>query len=273
MDKILVSVFDSEEAAFEGLTALKDLHGQGNITLYASAVIAKDVDGVASVRKAADQGPIGTLVGVIGGGLVGLLGGPVGVAVGAYVGGFSGLMYDLFKAGISADFVDDVSATLTPGTTAVVAEVDEPWTTFVDTRLGALGATTLRRVPSDVLDETLVAETAAAKAELDELEAQLRRTAGSDRANVEAAIAAQRAKLGALVSRIDEALHQRKVELEAKLATLRAQRQAAHEQQKARIDSAIAELKTSHAARQAKLEQARALAKESAELTKEALVG
>ncbi len=273
MDKILVSVFDTEEAAFEGLTALKDLHGQGNITLYASAVIAKDADGVASVRKAADQGPIGTLVGVICGGFVGLLGGPVGVAVGAYVGGFSGLMYDLFKAGISSDFIDEVSTTLVPGKAAVVAEIDEPWTTFVDTRFDALGATTLRRVSSDVVDETLVRETAATKAELDELEAELRRTAASDRANVEAAIAAQREKLEALVGRIDAALHQRKVEFEAKLATLRAQRQAAQEQQKARIDSAMAELKTSHAARQAKLEQARALAKESAELTKAALVG
>jgi uncharacterized membrane protein len=273
VDKILVSVFDSEEAAFEGLTALKDLHGQGNITLYASAVIAKDANGEASVRKAADQGPIGTLVGVVGGGLVGLLGGPVGVAVGAYVGGFSGLMYDLFKAGISADFVDEVSATLTPGKTAVIAEVDEAWTTPVDTRLGALGATTLRRVPSDVVDQTLIAETAAARAELDELEAQLRRTSEADRAKVQAAIAAQREKFEALVSRIDSTLQQRKVEFEAKLATLRAQRQAAHEHQTARIDAAMTELKTSHAARQAKLEQARSLAKESAELTKEALVG
>ena len=44
-NKILVSVFDSERTAFEGLTALKDLHGEGDITLYASTVIAKDAWG------------------------------------------------------------------------------------------------------------------------------------------------------------------------------------------------------------------------------------
>ena len=114
-NKILVSVFDSERTAFEGLTALKDLHRDGDITLYASTVIAKDAAGVVAVRQAADRGPVGTLVGIVTGGLVGLLGGPVGVAVGAYVGGFGGLMYDLFKAGVSMDFVDEVSASLTPG--------------------------------------------------------------------------------------------------------------------------------------------------------------
>ena len=120
-NKILVSVFDSERTAFEGLTALKDLHRDGDVTLYASTVIAKDATGTVSVRQAADRGPIGTLVGVVTGGLVGLLGGPAGVAVGAYVGGFGGLMYDLFKAGVSMDFVDEVSASLIPGTAAVVA--------------------------------------------------------------------------------------------------------------------------------------------------------
>ncbi len=49
-NKILVSVFDSERTAFEGLTALKDLHRDGVITMYASTVIAKDSSG--NVRTA-----------------------------------------------------------------------------------------------------------------------------------------------------------------------------------------------------------------------------
>ena len=152
-NKILVSVFDSERTAFEGLTALKDLHRDGDITLYASTVIAKDPSGTVSVRQAADRGPIGTLVGIVTGGLVGLLGGPAGVAVGAYVGGFGGLMYDLFNAGVSMDFVDEVAASLTPGKAAVVADVDETWVTPIDTRLGALGGTTFRRLPGEVIDD------------------------------------------------------------------------------------------------------------------------
>ena len=75
-NKILVSVFDSEVMAFEGLTALKDLHRDGDITLYASTVIAKDPSGTVSIRQTADRGPIGTLVGVVTGGLVGLSAAP-----------------------------------------------------------------------------------------------------------------------------------------------------------------------------------------------------
>jgi uncharacterized membrane protein len=271
-DKILVSVFDSERTAFEGLTALKELHRDGDITLYASTVIAKDPSGTVQVRETADHGPIGTLVGVVTGGLVGLLGGPVGVAVGAYVGGFGGLMYDMFNAGVSMDFVDEVGASMTPGKAAVIADVDELWVTPVDSRLGALGGTTFRRFPGDVIDEELIRETEAAKKELEQLRAELRETSGEAKANVEAAIEAQRRKLQALVDRFDETLAHEKAEFDARLATLREQLSKARESQQARIDARIEELKASHEERKAKLEEARQLAKESVEATREALV-
>ena len=56
-NEILVWVFDSEPTAFEGLTALKDLHRDGDITLYASAVIAKDPSGPwpSARRRTADR--------------------------------------------------------------------------------------------------------------------------------------------------------------------------------------------------------------------------
>jgi uncharacterized membrane protein len=63
--QILISTFDTEQSAFEGLSALKDLHRDGDITVYASSVIAKDPQGAVSVPEAADSGPVGTLVGVV----------------------------------------------------------------------------------------------------------------------------------------------------------------------------------------------------------------
>ena len=78
MDKMIVTVFDSERQAFEGSQVLKDLHADGTITLYAEAVIAKDADGTVAVKRAADQGPLGTAVGLVTGSLVGLLGGLCG---------------------------------------------------------------------------------------------------------------------------------------------------------------------------------------------------
>jgi len=271
MNKILISVFETEPSAFEGLTALKDLHRDGDITLYASTVITKSAGGWVSVPETHDRGPVGTLVGLTAGGLLGLLGGPVGVAVGASVGGLGGLVFDMAGAGISSDFVVEVTRTLTPGRTAVIADVDEAWVTPVDTRLGALGATIFRRYPGDVLDEELVREANEASADLEHLRAELRQASETARANVEAAIGRQREKLTAIASRVDSALEQQRKEFEARLATLRAQREHAAKQQRKRIDARIDEMKTNHKARRDRLEAARRLAKESADSAREAL--
>lgn len=272
MNRILISVFDTEQAAFEGVSALKDLHRNYEITMYASAVIVKDAQGQVAVRQAADRGPIGTLVGIVTGGLVGLLGGPVGVAVGAYVGGTGGILYDLFTAGFGMDIVDDVATVLTPGKAAVVADIDEYWVTPVETRLGQLGATTFRQLPGEVLDEQLTREAEASKAELEALQAELREESGEAKAKVQAAIDTQQRKMESLVARVDTAIQEQKAELDAKLMTLRTQWDGARGRQKERIEARIAEIKASHETRQAKLQHARELAKEALELTREAVV-
>jgi uncharacterized membrane protein len=58
----------------------------GDISLYATAVIAKDSTGGIHVKQSADSGPIGTAVGLFTGSMVGLLAGPVGMAIGAAAG-------------------------------------------------------------------------------------------------------------------------------------------------------------------------------------------
>ena len=74
------------------------------------------------------------------------------------------------------------------------------------------------------------------------------------------------------MERIDQTLAQDKAEFEARLATLREQQAKVHAGQRQRIDARIDELKSAHEARKAKLEEARRLAKESVEATREALV-
>ncbi len=75
MNKMLIAVFETETKAYEGLSALKDLHNNGDITLYATAVINKDQNGQVQVKDSADEGPIGTGVGLLTGSLLGILGG------------------------------------------------------------------------------------------------------------------------------------------------------------------------------------------------------
>lgn len=270
-NKILVSVFDTETTAFEGLSALKDLHREGDITLYGSTVIVKDRTGAVAVRQAADPGPVGTFVGILTGGLVGLLAGPAGAAVGASLGGLGGLTFDVVQAGVGIDVVDEIGALLTPGKAAVIAEVEETWVTPADTRLGALGGTTFRRFPGEVIDEQLIRESAAAELELQELQAELRESSDEAKAQLKTSIEAKQRKLEATSDRLSKTLDEADAEFEARLATLREQQGKAHERKQARIAARIDELNTSHEVRKAKLEDARRLAKQSVEAARNAL--
>ena len=170
MKQMVVAVFDNETAALEGLRELRDLHSEGGVSLYASAVVVKDNAGKISVKRDADQGPAGLVLGMLVGGLVGALGGPGAVPLGGYIGGLAGLLFDLGKFGIDLSFFDDVSKALTGGKAAVLAEVEESWTSLLDERLGKHGGTVYRRFRIDVVEDQLARDGAAREATLDALD-------------------------------------------------------------------------------------------------------
>ncbi len=172
MNRALVVVFDNEDKAYQGKEALWQLDGEGSIAVYACIVVAKNPDGTAAVRKEEGTGPLGTVLGTSLGSLVGLLGGPTGLAIGAAAGLASGVAADLHNARISEDFIDDVGKTLTPGKVAVVADVEEDWTTPVDSRMEKLGGTVFRRAVSAVRDTANDEDTAAIKADIAQMKAE-----------------------------------------------------------------------------------------------------
>jgi len=172
MDRMLVVVFDNESKAYEGKKALLQLDGEGSIGVYGYAVLAKNADGSASVKQGDDVGPIGSLVGTSLGSLIGVLAGPVGLAVGASAGLLAGGAFDVSNAGIGEDFIDDVSKVLLPNRAAVIAEIDEDWTTPVDTRMEAIGGTVFRRALSEVQQQIHDENVAAMKTDLAQLKAE-----------------------------------------------------------------------------------------------------
>lgn len=271
MNKILVTLFADRESAYKGLNALRDLHGQGDITLYASSVIAKQPDGTATELDSDEPGPVGTAVGLLTGTLLGMLGGPVGVAVGATVGVTGGMLYDLIQLGIGSDFIDDVTAAIQPGTVAVVADIDEGWITPVEVRMAALGGQTVRRTPSDIADEQLNRDIDAMSAELAQLNVELQDATIEAGEAISKRIEADVQKVEQLKTRADTAIDKAKANYEARLATLRAQRERAAEQRKAAIDERIGELKANFEQRKAKLERAHELSNQAAQLRREAL--
>jgi uncharacterized membrane protein len=263
MNKMLVAVFDSETEAYEGLKALKDLHHSGDVTIYSTAVVVKDAAGTVSVKQAVDEGPVGTGLGLLTGSLLGLLGGPIGVAIGATTGSLAGMIYDLTKAGIDADYLDEVSGALTPERAAVLADVEETWVTPVDVRMAKLGGTTFRRQRDEFVDDMLNREAAAVDVELDALEAELAQASAENRAALQARIDKAHQKLQTLQARIDAKQAQLQNELTAKSDALRAQAKTASQARKAQIEAKQAELKADYEARSAKLDQAGKLIKEA----------
>ena len=172
MDRMLIVVFDNETKAYEGKKALLQLDNEGSIGVYAYAVVAKKADGTASIKQGDDSGPLGTLVGTALGSLIGVLFGPVGLAVGATAGFTGGASVDLLNAGVGEDFIDEVTKYLLPSKVAVVAEIEEDWTTPVDTRMEAIGGIVFRRALSDVRHQIHHENVAAMKADMAQFKAE-----------------------------------------------------------------------------------------------------
>ena len=226
MDRMLVVVFDNESKAYEAQKALLELDSEGSVSVYSYAVLAKNADGTATIKKSDDTGPLGTLAATSLGALIGVLGGPVGMAVGGAAGALSGATVDVDKARVGNDFINDVSKVLLPNRVALVAEVEEEWITPVDTRMEKLGGTVLRRAVSDVRDEQDAEYMAAMKADYDQLKAEHAK-AQADR----------KAKLTEKINQLDSKIQHRLQENKERRETLKREAQAKAEVLKAKASS------------------------------------
>ena len=235
MDRMLVVVFDTEPKAYEGKKALTQLEGEGSIVVYAYAVVGRNADGTTTVRQSDDPGPLGTLVGASVGALIGLLGGPIGAAIGAAAGVAVGGTVDINEARIGYDFVDDVKQQLQRNKFAVVAEIQEDWTTPVDTRMEAIGGKVFRRALSEAKHTVNEEDIAAMKADMAQMKAEHAKAHADRKAKLQEKINQLDSKIQAQLEKSKqrrqaaEAQAQAKVEaLKAKAADLKAKATAAH---------------------------------------------
>jgi uncharacterized membrane protein len=255
MSKYAVVIFSDEAKAYEGMRGFKELHGEGSLTLYGIAVIAKDADGNVSVKESQDEGPVGTALGMLTGALVGVLAGPAGVAVGAAGGGMVGSMFDLANVGVGIEFVDLVGSKMKAGTAAILAEVEEYWTTPLDTRMEALGGTILRQQRLDFEDEQFSQGMQALSDELDELAAETEEASDETKANLEAKKDAVARKLEETREKGRKKVEQWESEQKAKLEKLQGQAGDATAEAKVKILKRMKEYESKHDARMAKLKE------------------
>ncbi len=227
MDRMLVVVFDNEAKAYEGKRALLQLDDEGSISVYAYAVLAKHADGTASVRQGDDSGPIGSLVGTSLGSLIGLLGGPASLAIGAAAGLAAGGAADLNNARIGEDFIDDVTKLLLPNRVAVVAEIEEDWTTPVDTRMEAIGGAVFRRALSDVRDTVDDEEVAGMKADFAQMKVEHAKSHADRKAKLQEKMNQLDSKIQTQLQKAKERRAAAKRQSQAKVQVLQAKAAAA----------------------------------------------
>jgi len=274
MSTFAVVVFPDEKRAYEGLRAYRELHAEGILTVYGTAVVQRDAQGALSILKRKDQGPLGTGVGALLGGVIGLFGGPVGAAIGLLGGAVAGGVRDCVHLEVSDEFLHRIEVDLTPGKFAVIAEVSEEWGAPLDTRMEALGAKVMREERETFEDDLLekrvnVRKAALARRKAERAQRKAERTAeraGAKANSMEVLLAADIGdelwKLENMAEKAAKRLDAAKQELDAKLEALQAQASGAKPEVRSRIDQRIADIRKEFAKREEILTRAKELARQ-----------
>jgi uncharacterized membrane protein len=253
MEKMLVTVFDNEPKSYEGSRALNRLDAEGSITIHAEAILKKDANGVVTIVQSDDDFPVRTVGGTAIGSLIGLLGGPLGLGIGAAAGALAGSIGDLYVAGVSAEFLDDVAAVLTPGKCAVVADVSEEWVTPVDSTMDAVGGVVFRSLKTTVEDEQRARDVAELKAEITQAKAELSQERADRKAKLQARIDKFNSKLQEKLDQAKQRSEQIKAETEAKVQALQKKAAKAQGDAKQTLEARVAQIRADYEERAKRL--------------------
>jgi uncharacterized membrane protein len=157
--ELIVKAYAEQGQASQALDDLKALAREHAIRLVDAAVVEKDQAGKTRLIETQDvNAKKGALAGAIVGGLLGLLEGPVGVVVGAAAGAATGGMAARkVDMGFSDEFLKQVEAAQQPGTSLILALVEETWAERVVVQLEQGGGKLIRHaVKSEVIQQLSV---------------------------------------------------------------------------------------------------------------------
>lgn len=151
-EHIVIATFQEASAAKQGMAELRRLHNAGALQVRAATLMQRRADGSWTSGKRVEHL---TFKGAIAGTLLGTLLGALISPVAALVGGTLGLM-----GGELVDVAEDETRNLTlatmvrhvpPGTTAIVADVEEEAGDALDVAMGKLGGHVKRWRRSEVV--------------------------------------------------------------------------------------------------------------------------
>ncbi len=133
--QVIVAAFDGMDSAKEAFDDLKQLEKEKSIKIENAAILRKDHDSKLHIRDVKDMtGTRGVVLGGVTGAIVGVIAGPVGwVALGGAA--IGGLVAKLKDGGFDNSRLEQWGDQLKPGTSALVAVVDDIWVRDVEAAL------------------------------------------------------------------------------------------------------------------------------------------
>ena len=151
---LIIAAFDRETGAEAALKSLKESRDEKLVGIQAAVALGKDEQGQIQFKDLGLTPAKGALGGVVLGAVVGVLTGGTGLAlgaIGALVGGLVGRKKQ--DSRFPTDRLNQIAATLEPGSSAIVMVMAPGWVVVVAEELELLGA--------DVLTVDIAADVAA----------------------------------------------------------------------------------------------------------------
>ena len=254
MNKMIVTVFKSEEQAFKGLEVLRDLHSDGDITVNASAVIYKDEKGEALVKEHKEDDFLGTSLGTVIGAIVGFLAGPAGVALGSFTGLLGGMAYDLEKSGVDANFIEQVKNAMDDNSAVVAADIEEGWTVPLNSRMEDLGGEVYRKNRYELEEDRMQRTAQEISTELMELHAEWQDAGNSARVSIQNQMDNSKRRRRQLMEDLNSKRQILKKEWNAKVENLNKQIELSGERNKKKLENRRSNINADFERRKKKLD-------------------
>ena len=195
MANIIVVPFKEESKAIEALHRIKELDAYGDITLYEHMMIRKKDNKQFEILKNQTDGEGWRLfTGMALGGLAGALVGPLGFVIGLYTGTAVGAVWDASRYDFEAEFLKKVSKKMAVGTIAIVAEVAEDSSVYIDQALNGLSSEIIRSEAGIEFDDYVDEQVENFEDSIEDERQKLRKATAHEKDTIKAKIADLKAK-------------------------------------------------------------------------------
>src|ERR1700683_3073963 len=148
---VIAVSFPESSSAYEALSNLKELDGQGQVEVQGAAVVERAQDGQLTIKdRVMDEHAHATWTGGLIGLLVGVLAGPFGILIGGITGLLVGSLFDVQDEAEEGSALVAISSKIVPGQTVLVAVVTEQSDEVLDSAMTRLGGGVGRHPGEDV---------------------------------------------------------------------------------------------------------------------------